>query len=661
MNRPRKDRNLRPNPFFPGRSEHEPSPVLYMPGGPQGIAAWMDSRSQLFVGVRGSGKSSTLRALSWEAAWRVSGPEIVGSRDVLDRMNTPPRHIGVFQRLEEMDISLWDKWEKTVGLEDAQKFFGVYLDFLLVDLFLNALRGIRKASPSLFAKVEVERGFVKDVLSVCFPVAENRPTLRGGGLLDAAIACRDVHTGIRNLVYRGAPATALYESFPVMGPGAALQGVADVFARYHPSKRHWSLLALLDDCNSLTEWQTRVLNTAVYRAKAPIAYKLTSVSELYKTRLTVDGRQLAEIELEQVLLPCGDQRQTVRKFLSMAQGVCRARLSKYVDEETGKHFDLRRVLGETDLEGTLGEVLRGSENRCAAQLLQEAKELAERKGQTLSVTSAWLSQKEVREDVDFAALPPEQRAFEARRHHSAYKKKWDHAAAVALCRELGITFPYHGWRTFMHLSYGSIREMLRLMKQLWDMGALKPTVLRGNRTIDRATQTEAIIDVAEAKVGLIDRKPVFSGASLWDICQRLGGLFRECQSFPYVCTTAETAAVHVKLGDLDPDPDTLAIVDSAVMAGVLVMRRPKGKERMELGLHPILAPKFGLSYRSPFYYPEPIKTRQLATILTADAQAAESVVDRILRSRLERYMKRYGRKLVDERRPGAQMQFDFEE
>ena len=140
------------NPFIYGRSEFETNPAFYIP---PAITEWVSRQPIIFEGLRGSGKSSILKSLTWEVAWKVADASIHGSATVR-KIFSSSKHLGVYFRAEEMDVGYWESWKMICGDDCAQKYFGTYIEFIYLDLFLNALQGIRITSKKYFLNAQSE-------------------------------------------------------------------------------------------------------------------------------------------------------------------------------------------------------------------------------------------------------------------------------------------------------------------------------------------------------------------------------------------------------------------------------------------------------------------------------------------------------------------------
>ncbi|MRS03613.1 hypothetical protein EG832_10400, partial [bacterium] len=272
------------NPFTYGRIEFEDKPVIYMP---DDMIEWVSSKPYFFMGPRGSGKSARLKALSWEVTWKNSNIELKGSNKI-QRLRENPTYLGVYYRIEDMEPSYWDLWRVRNSIDAAQQYFGTYINFLYLDLFLNAINSIRKIDYNLFSNSTAEHEVVNDVLNEMYPNEKRRPKLADMSYR----ALREIvllnHIGIRNLIFQNATETEIRETYPVSGPGTLIQAFGEALLKYYKELSGWNFMVLIDDCNILKEWQAIVINTAVAKARIPISYKLTSDENLYPTRRTLN-------------------------------------------------------------------------------------------------------------------------------------------------------------------------------------------------------------------------------------------------------------------------------------------------------------------------------------------------------------------------------------
>ena len=214
---------------------------------------------------------------------------------------------------------------------------------------------------------------------------------------------------------------------------------------------------------------------------------------------------------------------------------------------------------------------------------------------------------------------------------------------MALCKEYGFIFPYSGFRVVLNLSAGSIRELLRVMSMIWEEAGGSLSEFIKVQPIPQEIQTRGIVKAAEARFELIDSSIISeSGTSLQSICNRLGQLFSSCQSYPYILTTAETASISIR--NEWAEGDVKEIIRKGIGSGWLLKREENG--RIFVALHPVLSPKFQISFRNPFYYPEPISNKEIIkTLFFGSDQEANLAIKNVLEGRIYRYLKRHKTKL----------------
>ena len=614
-----------PNPFLLNRLEFESGPVLFV--SPE-IEKRASLRPIIFVGVRGSGKSSVLRLLTWDVAWKVSRITVVGSPDTL-RFFDNPRHVGVYYRAEDMDVPLWNRWQ--VSNDRKQLFFGTYLEFLYLDLIFEAMLEIREISKKFFTESKLEKELTALMLKVCFP-GDNKPQLLNLSFRALRENFANIHRGIRHLMLQNLSEDKALQTYPVVAPGYLIREFGNIFQKIY--SHDWTFLVLIDDCHFFDKWQTEVINTAVANSKRPISYKLSSLSGMYPTLTTIDKNKPVVLDnLEEVFLPAESlkSQKALSKYEKFVVEVCKARISKYFDEAYAQKFNFSEILGPFNLEALLEKKLKSSERDDASLLLRDAEEEI-RDGETPSITKTWLYQKQVREYEVSKGTTDEEIKRKTRQVASKYTKKWNHVAAVAICKEFGLDFPYAGARTVLHLSQGSIREMLRIMAEMWDESGRDINVFLKQKPIPLKIQTDGIYQAAKKRLMLIDANAIVpSGVTLKIICERLGKLFSECQRYPYIKITPEIASIKIDKKFFDDSIED--VIRKGVVSGWLL--RKDDQKKLKIGLHPILAPNFGMSFRQPFYYYITIPNKDLLTqFLFGSDWEAEKVKEILLSTRL---------------------------
>lgn len=636
------------NPFIFGRLEHEErtasGPRLFIPAS---VADWITPKSMLFEGPRGCGKSSTLKMLSWQLAWHETSLKTIYSPEV-NPIFEKPQHLGVYCAVLEMDVDMWDRWKPNIVTK--QRYFATYLEFLFLDLFLNAIDRIREKSDRLFRQADSEAAFVEKMVGYCWLTPSQRPRLLDHSFTCLRRAAEAVHNDLRLTVSSDASAKDVQGAFPAHSAGSLIKQFGAELLRSFPEAQKWSLFPMVDDCHLMTGWQAEVLNTAIARARTPIAYKVTSVSRLYDPRNTVMRRLICiEHDLSRIAMkPKRISKRYFEEYADLVNGVCKARIEDAYGPTAAAGFDLRAFLGHFDMERRLAEKLRTSEKPDSHELLARSRALAQ-KGKTPAVTAAWLNEMKVRE--------PHTRmesALDRRRVDSSYLRKWSHVAGIALCKLNGIRlFPYSGLEVLLHLSYGSIRECLRMLHAMWEVAGLDIKGFVACKPFDYAKQTEAIAIASDASCRAVGDKsdsPLSKHVDLKGVVDRLGTLFDQCQSWPYVIAAPETASVCIKRRALEADRELFEAIQFGVLANAFVTQETTGDYL--IGLHSVLAPHFRLCYRNPFYYPLRVSPGDLRTLFFSSDAASNEVVRGLLGSRLRSSKQRRRAERSNERRDG---------
>ncbi len=636
-----------PNPFYFGRIEQEAEPILYIP---DSIVEWASSTPILFEGLRGSGKSSVLKMLSWDVRWIFSTQRIKGS-PIINKFFNDINHIGVYFRVEDVGVQLWRRWKVKMSL--AQDYFATFLEFLYLSLFFDALDRIQKIDPELFSETSKEKLLVQTVLADCFPVISTRPQMLHFTYHSMWKTLSEIHRGIRHMVYQNLPESLIKESYSIVEPGSLIKSFGNNFIRAFPELSHWKLLILLDDCNFLTKWQTEVVNTAISNCYTPISYKLSSITGMYKTLATLDKNKPLIIDLIKTQSLPNQQKYTginikgkhggVR-YATMINNICKARIEYYYGPKIASKFNLKRILGTFDLDQLIESKLSASESEKAGELLLFA-ERNKKTTKTLPVIKTWLTEKQIRKFKEPSIENILQAKKRNRQISSIYYKKWHYVAGISLCKDYKFQFPYCGHDIALHLSAGSIREMLRILSMLWELCGQDISHFLEEEPIPHSIQTKSMNNAAEEKFDLIDSSVISDeSSSLKLFCFRLGSLFSKCQSYPYILTTAETGSISLRNDSIDADLRN--ILEMGVVSGCLL--RKENEHHTLIALHPILAPKFGIVHRNPFYYPEPINNITLIKSLAFGSNAeVNKSIKLILANRINRYFNRHNQGMSD--------------
>jgi hypothetical protein len=642
-----------PNPFHFAKSERETDVTVYI------SEEWATPQSTtlLIEGIRGSGKTAILKALEYKTAWKL-WPTIVNGPESLVRTYTaPPNYLAVRYRAETMDKKYWNGWriQYPNDLDCLQMYFGVYLELVFLNMFFSALGEIAPEEESTFGDANSERLFVREIHAAVVPNESKRSILHGDSFKELAAHLRGMHLNLRDLVYRRAKPDTLIESFHTYPPGSLIQLFASEFAKRFDPGRRWRVFAMVDDCNQMWHWQGQVLNSAILRAEDPLYYKVTSVPGLYPARETIDSRPFTAHELPTFSITgsiSGKPGAEMKTYIKRLQGICRCRIEKTYNKKLASKFYLNSTLGTTNVEKYLAEMLRNdSQKTLAHELLDKAGKL-----DPPNVTAVWIVDNNVAHIRDAISRETATGPLAKRKLATKVFTKYRNTAVGAICRELGLDFPYAGVEAFVHLSGGSAREFLRLMQTMWDICECSPEQFVSNQ-IPFRDQRKASRKVAKQLFVSLSERPLFTSeepvpcsspsgidyglpGSIRFICWRLGQIFQMMQSKDS-CVTAEAASFSVKKAGLSNNMKHVIEV-GILSAALLVDMEDVSDERasISIAINPMFAPLFNLPYRWPFYYPVSIETESLEVLCLGSEKEYCEVRERFLKARKEHHLDR---------------------
>lgn len=638
------------NPFIHSKREFEPDMPIYVTTSEEnGFFEWISGQNIIFEGIRGSGKSSILKALEWSTAWGSTNTLIESTASITEYFNEfPPKHFGVKLRVEDLDVKYWDGWKQENGELEAQKYFGTYLEYTIIAIFLNALYEISRKHQEYFNNWNAEKSLISKLMNEAFPDPRLKPPLSELSIPVLHKLLLGKANEIRDLIFRRIDKAVISSYYSVIPPGSLIQHFAQIVRHEFPIMSEVIFMPLIDDCNHLSMWQTKVLNSAILKAQHPVSYKITSVWKLYKTRDTVDKRPITEHELKTFHISGNDPSKwdykAIPKFLEIVNGVCKSRIGKIYEKKYAEQFNLEKILGSFNLDELLYKNIMRSESLDAinfSKLLEEKRS----KSPKLSVLSVWKNNFVNKNEINSEVSDDYTKRLK-RRENSSFSRKYNYTWAFQLCDELNIKFPHAGYETILHLSYSSIREVLRIMCEIWQEAKLPIEQFVQKKELNYTVQSQAIYNTSKSFFNTItDNTPLFDceETNSASICDRLGKLFKLLQSEPYSSIAPETASLAFEINEEnDSLVKVLDVIDYLVINCILL--KSKNGNRIMIGLHPLLSPLYKISFRYPFYYPETVISGDIVMLFTGNHQTANTARDNILSNRLKKSKKKLTKK-----------------
>jgi hypothetical protein len=539
-------------------------------------------RSCVLVGGRGSGKTTALRALSWE-----------GQRHLTD---SPPEawdYYGVYYRADTNRVTAFRGPE--LAEDEWNALFAHYLNLLLTERVLAFLRWYEDETAS--RDVLPERS-CRDI-AISLNISDSPTSAELQEKIRRARLGFEAY--INNVADERPPSLSLQ--------GAPVALVVEELAKV-PAFRGKSFFFIIDEYENFLDQQQRVVNTLVKHAASEYAFKI-GVRELgFRQRTTLNVHEQLRSPADYVLIDIEQKLEGV--FSEFATKVCDDRISRLAGPGISATLPTVRELFPPLSEDDEAQLL-GVERQVGAvrdQLEAAGPDMDLQPFDSLPplyqyLIGFWSRAQGEMLDETYASF------LNARAEWDTRYGNYKHALLYTLRRRRrGIHKYYAGWDTFAQVSGTNIRFYLQLVEQSLLLH------LKEGRPLDAPlrpeTQTAGAQFVARTNLTELEGLSVF-GMYLSRLVLGLGRIFQvmaeqleghapEVNQFHLVDDSSnEKRRTRASPDDLPLEVNTL--LDEAVMH--LALDRFPGTKPTQAGdtyeydymLHPIFSPLFAISYR----------------------------------------------------------------
>jgi hypothetical protein len=538
------------------------------------------NRSCVLIGGRGTGKTTALRALSWEGQQRLSS----------EHPSQWP-YYGVYYRSDTNRVNAFrgpeihpDRWNV---------LFAHYFNLLLSERLLAFTSWYEV--DAAHETVLTARSCADIATSLGIESAPQSTAVLSVLLRSARLG---FETYINNVADQPSP--------PLSLQGAPLALVVEELASYKPFADKLFFI-IIDEYENFLDEQQRVVNTLLKHAGSQLSFKI-GVRELgFRQRTTLNEHEQLRSPADYVRIDISQKLEGV--FPDFAARVCDERISRLAGPAAEGSLGVRELfpsLSEDDEARLLGVESQVASIR--AQLEGAAPELDLRPFDELPLLyryliGFWSRGHAARLDETYSSFLVDRAHWNTR--YSNYK----HALLYTLKRRRrGIQKYYAGWDTFAYLAGNNIRFFLQLVEQ----SLLQH--LDGGRTLASAvspdTQTRAAQTAGRTNLSELEGLSVYGmylsrlvlglGRVFQVLAEQLEGRAPEMNQF-YLVDDSSNEKRRLRAGSDDINVDTL--LTEAVMH-LALMRFPGTKptqegdtEEYDYMLHPIFAPLFAFSYR----------------------------------------------------------------
>ncbi|PXV58804.1 hypothetical protein CLV62_14416 [Dysgonomonas alginatilytica] len=617
--------NNRINPFSDNRREREKDSVIIL--NYEDSIKWFSNSNYLFEGHRGSGKTSILTAYNYEFVWRKDSP--IRPCKELENIYSNPNFIGVIYKCENQDKSTWQNWANINTQKNAQYLYTTYLNFFFAEKFIEAVLKIILSDDKYKEELSEEYLFINTVLDKAFPLIKNRPILFDYSLTSLKILFSDIHNSIRHSIIYEDSFNEIKNEICIHDNCSLIVEICKLIQKHFSSFKDILFFPLIDDVNRLTKWQLQCINSMLLNVENPISIKLSCVFGLYETKGSIDGRIIGNSDLSTIYLGYDNDITKISKqkdITPLLEEIFNIRVKSIYSNIS--HIDLEELFGKTpDLNNLLLETLATSQKTDVQELVDCYQKSGEK-----YFTDFWLDNENIRQPIkEKSSL----NKLEKRQRDSSIYNKFRQTAIFTIIDHYnlgGKGFTYSSLDIIKHLICGSVRNFLKICELLWEDIENLIENDEITRQLDNDLQNKAIRKTAEHVFLGVDDRSLKEGSETTcrTICVRLSTLFKLFISKDSLKKTTECLSLRIKRSEQSDNIED--IIESIVLFEAFI--KHEDKDDYLIGLHPILSPHFNLPYRSPFYYPHSVSSREFSDLIMGTDQEAKEAIETIFSKRI---------------------------
>lgn len=591
--------------FSSVRFEHEERPLYFLPSV---INELEQPICRYLIGNRGTGKTTLLRAMSWQERL-----ENTSLRSQIGQDPFRDRYLGIYVRVPRFLFGRMDRWLSALPLDVASGIFAWYFDSIWLQHAALAVAEL-VARGNLSIDPEAETAAIRSVLDEYLEV-EWMPSPAPETFLELRRAMNCLQRTIESWASAGSPPSDALLALPGQigefgrSVGKALLSTCRFYRpdgsmdAFEPTSG-WRFQICLDEAEELSERQQLALNTLVRLSEFPIFIVASFVSRPIDMTTTA---------LPRLTIQHADLETTTRdklgsgEFRKLANGVVNARIRAVLGDRASD-FSIDAVLGPTDLNELLLARIKGSENRLANQLLDDANLLAskmdERRGGLAAASQAppiWQAYALRSREGRIPDIP----ASTAMRFPDGGLRKRNLTTYFAIHAAYGWVPRYVGSKVALDLSDCCVRDLLWQMDEILSR-ITKTDAESGIRQLAKGTrvapdlQNAAFREASSKKIkrlhASVIESPEVTGRVVIGLGQRTASMQR--------ATEARGLGVEPGMFVLVEDSSeecqrALRVIRDAVESGYLKLES-NPREPWRFRLHKSLAPYFDLPWRGAY-------------------------------------------------------------
>jgi hypothetical protein len=593
------------------------------------------SKSTYLVGSRGTGKTTLMKALSWEE--QLSNPFL---REQLTGNIATRRYIGLYLRAPTHQSVSFSKWMPAAASHLKAAVFSLYIDLLWLEGLIDAVTTLCHRRLLRFpaaAEYSVTAGVLtKHPELMSLPDHTGKLTLKRFGALLHSRRRELENYAVSNLTVSPADLARLFPLGQIGDLGRSVGAAMESLCREHSTVgkgEPWSFKVCLDEAECLDSLHRLVINTAVRLTGAPVSYVVSYVRPIREmTETLIPNLTLQKADREVLQL---DEMYDDKAFMRLAEGVSTVRI-QHLSGMKDSTFNTESVLGRLDINALLSGILQASEDPQAQQLLALANELAPR----LKTGETGDEEPESNQPPIYQAyiidrltlpLPTDASTKERRAQASAELRKRMVAAYLCICSQMNQQVRYAFAEMVLQMSDKCIRDYLDQMHEIFIKAGLEVAAFTTTQ-VALDIQDSALKSASKKKKEHIPSSGVGSPAETQRIVDALGQLTARLQTtlrdnrglrsserglFVLNTNTGESVLEAVR-----------RLLKEAAEAGFLRIVE-EGLDQWQFRVHCSLAAAYGFSYRGAYYSTRLRLPEVVALYQEADSKRRAETIEEI--------------------------------
>ena len=609
-----------PSPFSQKRFEHAGYHVYFLPQ--NALEQLERQRPAYLVGSRGTGKTTLLKALSWQ--------ERLHSASLRAQLPDGPfaaRYVGTYLKLPEFHLELIDRWLRDEDDLIHAAVFSVYVDLVCLEAITNAFAGLNEADVLSFS-IEEEARAVDAIsewwhtygapASLVAPTEPASLTQLHRAVTAARVAIERAATG------RVSPSTAV-TGLPTGKIGALGRFAGETLATLTPVEAPWHIRACLDEGEVLSRRQQIVLNTMVRLASTPLFYVVAFAAMPQDVSTTLLPNQTLSADDRELIIR---DEMDDEEFSELAEGVASVRVRHVLSDELAR-VDVDALLGDLDLNQWAYQQLSRSVREKGRDLLERARAY---QGPRQGLPSTSGPPQVLEAYMDMVAgetqVSPNSAVWQRRRDTSSGIRKKQVSAYLAFCEEFGLRPRYASGTMLRQMSDKCIRDFLSQMHALFvEYAGPLQDFLQAEMPVD--AQDRALRSASAAKRDSIGRR--ITGAAPDEARNVVDGLATVTAKIQRTVASSERGVFVIRREDFG-DETNLDLLRDASQAGYLRVERDDS-DAFRFRVHTSLAAAYEFSYRGAYYdvrlAAAEISALRSAQSIEAQQQAVTTIVNRL--------------------------------